>query len=689
MRPFPLFLLLLSSLFMPATTEAKSPWKGLMFTPVATTNNSHNAFIKNFEELAKVLKNKGINTIVFDMNYKAFHFTCDPRLNKFSYPPQRGFTTSETRQMAKIARDNGMSVIVALQVLTHSAGHVFSETHPEYMLPVSTWKQGTLYEKKLDYVHYEGKTYKAICSHTSNTDNVPPTTIYWEETASSPTRNPFAADGESLIFKMIDELIQAFTVNGIAPEGFHIGSDELRHWYKQPELATGQSSAQIFAMAISNAFNHIRAKNPAMEVIMWGDMLDEHWNGAPKSTRNIYGKNTATAIDLIPKDIIIADWRYEANKRYGYDPTREEFPSVGKFLNKGFRVWPTSWAEVKGTTDLVWTGNKEQAKTNRIVGHLYSTWLDWIIPEFAPILTDPAWQVPDSTVANLEESNKPKFKAYYRGIADSINSTVHLVGVKKCRGTDFSCGAYPACEDAIGKSGYRGDEFHACYCDNNIIKYKVIPFPDDYVAYWQFEGDANDATGKNNGIMNNGVSLIKDAEKGFVAKFSGVSAAVRVPNNKSLQMGTGSLSISAWFKVSPSENFATLLSKGLTNFCLLLHQDGRILLKTNDNDCYRYSAEGVSYRDNHWHHVVAIFDELSNDITIYVDGKLSNQTRQQSVCCDNNKSNNKDLYIGNHGGVSQYQLNGYIDDIMVFNRSLSWYEVLSIYKRKINISSPK
>jgi hypothetical protein len=430
-------LLILSVLLLiPASLEAKSTWKGLMFTPVANTNSSHDAFIKDFEKLVKIIKIKGINTIVFDMNYKAFRFTCDPRLNKFSYPPKRGFTTLETRQMAKIARDNEMNVIVALQVLTHSVGHVFSETHPEYMLPVSSWKQGTLYENKLDYVHFGEKIYKAIRSHVSNMDNVPPTATYWEEKASSPTRNPFAAKGESLVFKMIDELIQAFTVNGIGPEGFHIGSDELRYWYKQPELATGKSSAQIFAMAITNAFNHIKAKNPAMEVIMWGDMLDEQWNGAPKSTRKTYGKDTAAAIDLIPKDIIIADWRYEANKQYGYDPAGEEFPSVGKFLNKGFRVWPTSWAEVKGTTDLVWTGNKEQARTNRIAGHLYSTWLDGIVPELAPLLSDPARQVPDSTVVNVKETDRPKFKAYYRGIADSINATAHLVGVQKGRETE-------------------------------------------------------------------------------------------------------------------------------------------------------------------------------------------------------------------------------------------------------------
>ncbi len=649
---------------------------------MANTNNSHDAFIKDFKGLVKVLKSKGINTVVFDMNYKAFHFTCDPRLDKYSYPPNRGFTASETRQMAKIARDNGMNVIVALQILTHSVGNVFSEVYPEYMLPVGEWRQGALYENKLDYVQYKQKTYKSIRSHTSNTENAPPAVTCWRETKSSATRNPFVKEGEILVFKMIDELIQAFTVNGVSPEGFHIGSDELRYWYKQPELATGKSSAQIFAMAITNAFNHIKTKNPAMEVIMWGDMLDEQWNGAPKSARNTYGRNTAAAIDLIPKDIIIADWRYEANKQYGYDAIKEEFPSVGKFLNKGFRVWPTSWVEVKGTTDLVWTGNMEQVRTNRITGHLYSTWLDGIVPELASLLVDPARQVPDNCVAKIKEVDRAKFKAYYRGVADSINATAHIVGVQKCRGTDSSCGTYPACEDILGKSGYQGDEFHAYYCDNNVLKYKIILFPHDYVAYWKFEGDVRDATGKNDGVMINGVSLIKDPERGLVAKFSGDAASIRVQNDKSLQMGTDSLSISAWFKAPASKVLGTIVSKGLTNFALLLHQDGRILLETNGNDFYRYSADDISYRDNQWHHVVAIFDSLVPDITIYIDNMLSNGPDHPSAKGHNNKSGDSDLYIGNHGGTSQYQFYGYLDDIMIFNRALSRYEVMTIYSIK-------
>ena len=422
-----LAILFISLLYIPSDANAQKVWKGFMFSPVATTNNSHSIFMEDFRELASVLKNKGINTIVFDMNNQGFHFTCDKRLNTFPYSKSRGFTTSEARQMAKIARDNGMQVIVAMQVLSHSMGYTFAKAYPEYMLPVSEWKPSKLYDNKLDYIEYRGKVYKAIKKHTSDAKNAPPSKSFWQEAPSSPTRDPYSREGEALTFKMIDELIQGFTVAGIAPEGFHIGSDELRYWYEQPQTTKGASSAQIFARVITDAYKHIKSNTPQIEVIMWGDMLDDQWNGASKSKRRS-GQDTAAAIDLIPKDIIIADWRYEAHRSYGYDSANSNFPSVGKFLDKGFRVWPTSWSDVKGTTELIMTGNREQVRTGRVIGHLYSTWLDAIVPELAPLLSNPERQLSDEIVSGFSDKKKQAFSSYYRGLADSINATVNLVG---------------------------------------------------------------------------------------------------------------------------------------------------------------------------------------------------------------------------------------------------------------------
>lgn len=657
---------------MGTVNEANAePWVGLYFTPQANTNNDHGIFMTDFETMVQALKSKGFNTIVFDMNYGAYHFTSDTRLNNWSYPAGRGFTSEETKRMAGIARAHDMKVIVAFQILTHSVGNVFPRVYPEFMLAASNWQAGVTYFAPFDYVQYGGVIYRSIVTHISDLSNAPPAASYWQ-TSVSDTRDPFNKDGEAIIFRMIDELIDAFTVNGIKPEGFHIESDELGCWYHDPVQTTGITSAQIYAMVITNAYNHIKSKNPYMEVIMWSDMLDPSWNGARAR------KNTALALDMIPKPLIIADWRYEVKNYFGYDAVKEIFPSVTYYLDKGFRVWTASWCDVKATTDLVWTGNMGQARTGRVMGHIYTTWLSGIVPELVFLLDDPAYQVSDSVLSVYTDDIKKLYRQYYRGIADSINATSSLIGIKQCRGSDYFCGIYPACDDLSKKSWLYDSEYRNYYCSNNQSAYKIVNFPSDYVSYWKFHGDVIDAAGRNNGIAVNGASIVIDIRRGSVAGFQGVPDFIVIPNSATLNMGTGSLSIGAWFKVGDASDFSAIVSKGLTTYSLLLHQDGRVVLETNGNDFYRYTKYDINYRDNKWHHVLAVFNSSLPNIDIYVDGSLANGWASV-INGGNVKENNSELFLGNNNGSGQYQYNGLLDDVMIFNRSLSPAEVKLLY----------
>jgi len=668
------FFLCLFVLSFAVPVHAVEPWVGIFFSPQANTNNSHTAFMVDFEAMVKTLKAKGLNTIVFDMNYGAFHFTSDAKLNSYSYSAAKGFTAAEARRMAEIVRANGMQVMVALQVLTHSVGNVYPEVYPEYMLPGKAWQAGAAF-KFYEYVQYNGRTYRCTKAHTSAVGNAPPTKEYWVATASD-TRDPFNSAGEAVVFKMIDELIAAFTVNNVKPEGFHIGSDELGWWYENPEQATGKSSAQIYALAVTNAYNHIKQLNPTMEVIMWGDMLDPLWNGSTAL------KNTAAAIDLIPKELIIADWRYAAVLSYRYDLSRRMFTTVREFINKGFRVWPTSWAEEKGTTELVWTGNMEHARTGKVMGHLHSTWLDGVVSEIKPLLNDPNYQVPDSVLAGFGESDKQTYRQYYRGLADSISATANLIGLKQCRGTDFYCGTYPNCLDTAQSNGVYGSEYRSYYCSNNQSVYTSTNFPSDYVAYWKFNGDATDTTGRNNGKLINGAVIVNDSERGKIASFSRNNDYIRVNDSSLLDMGGGDFSIGTWFRAGSASDYGMIISRNpdFKKYTLALHPDGRLQFYTSasNSNIYRCSTTGTSYRDNKWHHVIVSFDSKTVTINIYVDGSLSNGDFVSKIS-SSNSSSSSNLFIGNHNGSGQYQFKGSIDDVMIYNRALSPTEVKFVY----------
>ena len=274
--------------------------------------------------------------------------------------------------------------------------------------------------------------------------------------------------------------------------------------------------------------------------------------------QNPLEKDTAGATVNLNKNIIIADWIYGEgpNAPDRFNEVKKIYPSVGEFIDKGFRVWPTGWYDVQANTDFIWTGNMEQARTGKVMGHLYSTWANYIVDQMPKLLDDPNYAVPDSMAPSVSD------KAVFRGIADSILQTANLIGLQQCRGTDYYCGTYPNCTDCTQKSGYYGSEFRQYYCNNNVVSYNVINFPSDYVAYWKFNGNTNDEKGQNNGTLQNGASIVTDATKGQVASFDGIDDFVKVPDSNSLDMGRGSLSISAWFKAGPAI-WAQLLPKAL------------------------------------------------------------------------------------------------------------------------------
>ena len=97
-------------------------------------------------------------------------------------------------------------------------------------------------------------------------------------------------------------------------------------------------------------------------MIMWGDRLidaERYDYGEWEASKN----NTWPAIYMIPKDIIIADWHYEK---------RDAYPSLSLFLDKGFRVLPTSWKDVEASQKLIEYG--QGMKHPGILGHLFTSW---------------------------------------------------------------------------------------------------------------------------------------------------------------------------------------------------------------------------------------------------------------------------------------------------------------------------
>ena len=101
-----------------------------------------------------------------------------------------------------------------------------------------------------------------------------------------------------------------------------------------------------------------------MTMLMWADrLLDD--------AKFSYGKweasqnGTSGAIDRIPKDIILCDWHYHT--------TRQGYPSIAYFQQKGFRVLPSTWRNKDAALAVI--AEARQDATERMIGHLSTCWV--------------------------------------------------------------------------------------------------------------------------------------------------------------------------------------------------------------------------------------------------------------------------------------------------------------------------
>jgi hypothetical protein len=159
------------------------------------------------------------------------------------------------------------------------------------------------------------------------------------------------------VLPLIDEIVDAFGADTL-----HVGMDEVFLLGNDASPSTkGKDPAEVFARAVNDLYAHV-VKKRKLQMIMWGDRLIDAGRydyGEWESSKN----RTWPAIYMIPRDIVIADWHYEK---------RDSYPSLSLFLDKGFRVLPTSFKDVEASRGLI-----EYARglpRPGILGHLFTSW---------------------------------------------------------------------------------------------------------------------------------------------------------------------------------------------------------------------------------------------------------------------------------------------------------------------------
>ena len=282
-------------LLVPATVFSQSPgtfkWnvlpvKGLLLSvPASQDVPLLCRFIK------EALVAEVVNTLALRIEY-VYQFKSNPEVAE-----RNSLSETELKQIVQACKEAGIRFIPTMNLLAHQSeqteiGPLLKkypqlDESPDYNPPVP-WKDGGMFD------FYS----KCLC-----------------------TRHP---DLFKIIFPLMDELIDV-----CGADAFHVGLDEA--WiigYNKCPRCGGKDPAELFAAYVNTLHQHLKEKK--CQMWMWSDRLIDG-----KETNLLAWQasmnNTARAIDMIPKDIMICDWKYE-----------DAPPTPAYFAIKGFQVLPSA-----------------------------------------------------------------------------------------------------------------------------------------------------------------------------------------------------------------------------------------------------------------------------------------------------------------------------------------------------------
>ena len=227
--------------------------------------------------------------------------------------------------------------------------------------------------------------------------------------------------------------------------------------------------------------------------------------------------------------------------------------------------------------------------------------------------------------------------------------------------------------------------------ESGIAEVFLIPRNfEDLVLYLPFDEGQNNVSYDYSKYMNNGTlydanSTNSDGytlpqwvngKSGISLKFDGIDDYVEIGDVMDFN-GTSSFSIAVWVK--PQKSFwGRIISKETQN---VNGRQGWLLVVDPSTTSITFerwrddngTGVGISIVPNEWVHVVAVYD--GSEMKIYKNGELVNSLPSTQSLIDHTRP----LTIGSHSEIHSF-FNGTIDEVMIFNRSLTDNEVRALYQ---------
>lgn len=218
------------------------------------------------------------------------------------------------------------------------------------------------------------------------------------------------------------------------------------------------------------------------------------------------------------------------------------------------------------------------------------------------------------------------------------------------------------------------------------------------VAYWPFNGNANDAGGRSmHGVLHGPTrTLDRFGNLDSALSFDGVDDYIDVPNSGALNLDiTTGITFSYWLRACSPSGFGVVMERygnsvrqsrdsGWT-LGTMPARDGGLSVGVNWHQEYLHDRAGLrpTINDGKWHNVAVVVRQ--SNITFYVDGLFERMILIDSTehCCYNTFSSIRigagswGPWTGSLANLAYFR--GALDDIRIFDRGLTELEVRAIF----------
>jgi hypothetical protein len=309
---------LLFALALPAGVAEPLPIRGIHLMPPKPADVP---LLVRF--IREAMPKEGVNTLVLEVNYR-FAYTKHPEVSD-----PNPLSRQDVSSIVAAAREAGVKLIPLINLLGHQSWakttNGLLRSHPEFD------------ETPGKYPNNEGIYCRSYC--------------------------PLHPQVHGVVFDLIDELMEAF-----GADTFHGGMDEVFILADENcPRCRGRLPADLFANEVIAVRDHLAKSRRKLWI--WGDrLLDGAASGAGKWEASFNG--TWTAIDRIPRDVLICDWHYET-----------AVPGAAFFAMQGFDVVSSPWRKPEVALAQIDMMRSMRTRANTAVasrarGLLQTTWGD-------------------------------------------------------------------------------------------------------------------------------------------------------------------------------------------------------------------------------------------------------------------------------------------------------------------------